>query len=120
MNKFEEAYKTIETYKEMGVNEIIIYVFAENRCLFDSAMYKRYEKLDNYNYGEYGNDYLKCFIEECHKRDILVNAFTQTFRCFEEGSKLLDETCYQLEYDGSLSRGQIYYYDICKWTSYTC
>ena len=56
----------------------------------------------------------KQLIEECHKRDILVNAFTQTFRCFEEGSKLLDESYYQLEYDGSLSRGNIYYYDICN------
>ena len=83
----EGVIKTIEQYKKAGFNEIIIYLFVENECLFDSTMYKQYHKLSNYNYGEYGNDYLKCFIEECHKRDILVNAFTQTFHGYVDSMK---------------------------------
>ena len=110
----EGVIKTIENYKKMGINEIIIYVFAENRCLFDSTMYKKYEKLNNYDYGEYGHDYLKCFIEECHKRDIIVNAFTQTFHGYVSSMKQPNEDYYQINFQGEQSIGNIYYYDICN------
>ena len=110
----EGVIKTIEKFKMMGINEIIIYVFAENRCLFDCTMYNTYDKLRNYSYGEYGNDYLKCFIEECHKRNILVNAFTQTFHGYVYAMKTPNENYYQIDYQGELSKGNINYYDICN------
>ena len=110
----EGIQKTLDTFKEMGFNEIVILPFCGNYCLFESDYFHYYDKLNDYDYGEYGHDYLACFINEAHKRDIIVNAFTQTFRCYEEGAKLFDESYYQLQYDGSLSRGQIYYYDICN------
>ena len=110
----EGVIKTIETYKKMGINEIIINVFAEGRCLFDSTMYLKYDKLDNCDYGEYGNDYLQCFIEECHKRDIIVNAFTQTFYGHVSSMKEPNEDYYQINFQGELSKGSIYYYDICN------
>ena len=110
----EGVIETIDKMVEMGINELIVIPFKSNYILYESEYFYTYDKLSEYSYGEYGNDYLKCFITEAHKRGILINAFTQTFRCFEEGSKLLDESYYQLEYDGSLSRGNIYYYDICN------
>ena len=110
----EGVINTLDLFKKMGFNEIIILPFCGNYCLFESDYFYYYDKLNDYSYGEYGSDYLKCFITEAHKRDIVVNAFTQTFRCYEEGAKVFNESHYQLQYDGSLSRGQIYYYDICN------
>lgn len=110
----EGVINTLDMFKEMGFNEIIILPFCGNYCLFESDYFYHYDKLKEYSYGKYGHDFLKCFITEAHKRDIVVNAFTQTFRCYEDGSKVFDESHYQLQYDGSLSKGQIYYYDICN------
>ena len=110
----EGILETLDKMVEMGINELIVIPFKNNYILYESEYFYKYDKLSEYSYDEYGNDYLKCFITEAHKKGILINAFTQTFRCFEEGSKLLDESYYQLEYDGSLSRGNIYYYDICN------
>ena len=110
----EGVIKTITNFKEMGINEIIISLFAEDECLFDSSMYKKYHKLENYDYGKYGNDYLKCFIEECHKQNILVNAFTQTFHGYVTSMKEPNEEYYQKNYQDELSKGNIYYYDICN------
>lgn len=110
----EGVMQTLDKFKEMGFNEIIILPFHGDYILYDSMYFYKYDKLNNYSYGEYGNDYLKCFITEAHKRGILVNAFTQTFRCFEEGSKLLNDEHYQKNIDGSYSEGNILYYDICN------
>lgn len=110
----EGVIETITNFKEMGINEIIISLFAEDECLFDSSMYKKYHKLENYDYGKYGNDYLKCFIEECHKQNILVNAFTQTFHGYVTSMKEPNEEYYQKNYQDELSKGNIYYYDICN------
>ena len=110
----EGVINTLNMFKEMGFNEIVIIPFSGKYCLFESEYFHYYEQLNEYSYGEYGNDYLTCFITEAHKRGITVNAFTQTFRCYEEGSKVFDESHYQLQYDGTLSMGQIYYYDICN------
>ena len=111
---YEGVVNTLNRFKEMGINEIVIIPFKGNYCLYNSDYYHYYEELNNYNYSIYGNDYLKCFITEAHKRNICVNAFTQTFRCYEEGSKVFDESNYQIDYNGEFSRGSIYYYDICS------
>ena len=111
---YEGVVNTLNRFKEMGINEIIIIPFKGNYCLYDSEYYYYYETLNNYNYSIYGNDYLECFITEAHKRNICVNAFTQTFKCYEEGSKVFDESNYQIDYNGEFSRGSIYYYDICS------
>ena len=110
----EGVCKTLDTFEKMGFNEIIILPFASNYILYDSEYFYKTDKLENCDYGEYGNDYLKCFISEAHKRNISVNAFTQTFRCFLEGSKVLTEEHYQVDYNGNYSKGSIYYYDICS------
>lgn len=106
--------KTLDMFKEMGFNEIVLLTFSGKYSIYKSDYFHFYEPLNNYYYGEYENDYLKCFITEAHKRGISVNAFTQTFRCYEEGSIVFDESHYQVDYNGEFSRGQIYYYDICS------
>ena len=111
---YEGVINTLDKFKDMGFNEIILLPFHGDYILYDSEYFYKSKSLDNCSYGEYGNNYLECFITEAHKRGILVNAFTQTFRCFEKGSKVLNETHYQVNIDGNFSKGSIYYYDICS------
>ena len=110
----EGVKSTIKKFKMIGINEIIIYTFVDNYCLFENDIFYYYEELNNYDYGEYGNDYLKCFIEECHKENIIVNAFTQTFREYISTMKNSSEDYYQLNYQLERTKGNIYYYDICN------
>jgi len=105
---------TLDKFQKMGINEIIIYPFKNGYCLFESKIFKIYPELNNYDYGEYSHDYLKCFIEEAHKRNICVNAFTQTFSEHISTMYNGDESYYQIDYNGDKSKGNIYYYDICN------
>lgn len=105
---------TLDKFQDMGFNEILIIPFCGNYILYDSDYFYKSSMIENLSYGEYGNDYLKCFITEAHNRGIKVTAFTQTFKCYEEGSKLLNESHYQMDISGSYSKGGVYYYDICN------
>ncbi len=106
--------KTLNDFKKMGINEITIYTFFEDYSLFDNSIYHRHPLVSKYSYGEYGNDYLKCFIEEAHKLNIAVSAFTQNFREYITKMKNPKEEYYQIDYNGNKSQGSIYYYDICN------
>ncbi|MDD3106317.1 MAG: family 10 glycosylhydrolase [Bacilli bacterium] len=110
----EGVKTTLTTLQAMGINEVIIDVFYGDSILYDSAIYKKYIPLDTYDYGEYGHDYLQCFISEAHKLSICVNAFTQTFS--EEISSLKEDhpEYFQIDFSGEKSMGSIYYYDICS------
>lgn len=110
----EGITKTITTLKLAGFNEIIINPFIKNYSLIECDEYLLFEDLNNYNYGEYGHDYLKCFIAIAHDNNITVNAFTQTFNNRFETMKNPDESFYQMDYQGEKSKGNIYYYDICN------
>ncbi|MBQ8293598.1 MAG: family 10 glycosylhydrolase [Bacilli bacterium] len=105
---------TLTTFKKMGINEVIIHTFYKGYCLFDNSVFLTSSVLDNYDYGEYGKDYLKCFIEEAHKLDISVSAFTQTFLENIDTMKNPSDDYYQINYQGEKSMGQVYYYDICS------
>ena len=111
---YEGVVNTLERFKDMGINEVIISPFAQKYCLFESEIFYIYKELENYNYNEYGHDFLKCFIEEAHKRGIVVNAFTQTFAEHISTMKNGSEDYYQINFDGEKSKGNIYYYDICN------
>lgn len=106
--------KTLSDFKEMGINEITIYTFFEDYSLFDNSVYHIHPVVSKYSYGEYGNDYLKCFIEEAHKLNIAVSAFTQNFREYIGTMKNPKEEYYQIDYNGDKTKGSIYYYDICN------
>lgn len=110
----EGVQDTLDRIKEMGFNEIIIYPFYDEYALYDSDYFYKSSYLNDCKYGIYNNDYLECFINEAHKRGIIVNAFTQTFKSFYEGSKLLTEEHYQVNFQDELSFGNVNYYDICN------
>ena len=110
----EGVRKTLNNFKKMGINEISVYTFFENYSLFDNSIYHRHSEVSKYSYGEYGNDYLKCFIEEAHKLNIAVSAFTQNFREYIGTMKNPKEEYYQIDYNGDKTKGSIYYYDICN------
>ena len=110
----EGVINTLQNIKEMGFNEIIIYPFRSNRILYDSQIYQKWDKLNEYSYGEYGNDYLKCFIEEAHKLNICVNAFTQTLGENIDAMYEPNNDYYQIDFNGNRSFGSIYYYDPCN------
>ena len=106
--------ETMKNLKRAGFNEIIINPFYKNFCLFESDIYNIYEELYQYDYGQYGHDFLKCFIEIAHQNNISVNAFTQTFCSYIDVMKVPNEDYYQLNYGGERAKGSIYYYDICN------
>ena len=54
---YEGVVNTLNRFKEMGINEIIIIPFKGKYCLYNSDYYHYYEELNNYNYSIYGNDY---------------------------------------------------------------
>lgn len=110
----EGVKATIKKLKALGYNEVIIYLFNGDYCLFESSVFKYYDKLKEYDYGEYGNDYLKCFIEEAHKEGICVNAFTQTFRNYNNAMINPNDAYYQIDFSGSKTQTTINYYDICN------
>ena len=110
----EGVKATVQKFKKMGINELIVYPFVKDYCLFENDVFYYYEELNNYDYGEYGHDYLRCLISECHKENIIVNAFTQTFREYISTMKNGSDDYYQLNYQLERTKGNIYYYDICN------
>ncbi len=110
----EGIQNTMKLFKEMGINEIVINPFYGNYSLFENSIYELSDVLTNCTYGDYGNDYLKCFIDEAHKVGIKVNAFTQTFANNSTSFKDKTNSYYQIDYQGEKSLGSIYYYDICN------
>lgn len=113
-SSLEGIRKTMQTFKKMGINEIIINPFYGSFALFENSIYELSDVLNKYTYGEYGNDYLKCFITEAHKVGIKVNAFTQTFANNSNSFKDKSNCYYQIDYQGEKSLGSINYYDICN------
>ena len=110
----EGVRSTLVMFKEMGINEVVLNPFNGNYALFESSVHEISSVLDDCYYGEYGNDFLMCFIEEAHKLGISVNAFTQTFANKSSSFKNKENGFYQIDYQGNQSLGSIYYYDICN------
>lgn len=110
----EGIYETMDKYSRLGINEIIINPVVNGKSLFEDDYFLYYEELLNYDYKEFGHDFLACFISVAHEFNISVNAFTQTFIERIDEQKVVDESYYQINYQGEKSMGQVYYYDICN------
>lgn len=116
----EGIVHTLTHFKQMGINEILITPFLEvdnGYMVYESEYYQTYEALQHYNYGEYGHDYLQCFISEAHKLGISVTAYTQTFFAHVPTLKEPNDAYYQMNYQGQRSKSssyEVYYYDICS------
>ena len=116
----EGIVKTLTHFKQMGINEILLTPFLEvgtGYMVYESEYYQTYEALQHYDYGEYGHDYLECFISEAHKLGISVTAYTQTFFAHVPTLKEPHDEYYQINYQGQRSKSssyEVYYYDICN------
>lgn len=112
--------ETLTHFKNMGINEILITPFLEvgtGYMVYESEYYQTYEALQNYDYEEYGHDYLECFIIEAHHLGLAVTAYTQTFFAHIPTLKEPHEAYYQINYQGQRSKSpsyEVYYYDICN------
>ena len=113
-DSIDHVKETLLKIKNMGINEVLIDIYKNKYALFNNSYNKVYPDLESYDYGEYGHDYLKCFISEAHKLGIFVTAFTQNFS--ERIDTLIEShpEYYQINYQGERSKGNIYYYDICN------
>lgn len=116
----EGVQNTLKTMKDMGINNIFLLLFTDlssGYLLYDSLYYKKLPVLDSLNYGEYGNDYVLCFISEAHKLGMTVTAYTQTFYAHMEAMKDRKEEFHILDYYGNVVGDSLYavsYYDVCN------
>ena len=111
----ESVKENIKLFKEIGINRLIVSPWYGNYTLmYNSTDFVTYPELDNYDYGEYGHDYLKCLVTEAHKAGISIGIIDGTFAEKIKGMKSPDNSLYQIEYSGEKSQGNIYYLDICN------
>lgn len=78
----EGVLKLLDAVKYAGFNTILIETTMSAHTVYPSkvgTIHPDFDFNDN-RYGEYGNDYLMCFIKEAHKRGIQVHAWTSTMR----------------------------------------
>lgn len=85
----EGIQKMLDQIKKMGIQTLLVETFWEGYVSYASKIlpYQPQLKKDDIipNYGDYGQDYLKCIIGEAHKRDIKIHAWTETFLAGIEG-----------------------------------
>ena len=72
----DEVIEFLEKVKMSGINRVYLNTNFNGRAIYKSE-YLVTQLANNNNYGDY-RDYLECFIEEAHKLDIEVYAWTNT------------------------------------------
>jgi len=116
----EGVRNTLNTMKDMGINNIFLLLFTDlssGYLLYDSLYYEKLPIINTLSYGEYGNDYVLCFISEAHKLGMTVTAYTQTFYAHMEAMKDKKEEFHILDYYGYVVGDGMYavqYYDVCN------
>lgn len=111
----EGIKQTIKLLKDIGINRLIVSPWFGNYTLvYNSTDFNTYPELQNYDFGEYGHDYLKCLVGEAHKAGISIGIIDGTFAEKIKAMKKPDNTLYQIEYSGVKSEGNIFYLDICN------
>ena len=78
----EGVLKLLDAVKYAGINTILIESTVSARTIYPSKVAQTHPDFifKDGRFGEYGNDYFLCFIEEAHKRGIQVHAWTSTMR----------------------------------------
>lgn len=120
----EGIVHTLTTFKKMGINEILITPYIEGTydgapgyMVYESSIYEELPIIKYCDYGEYGHDYLECFISEAHKLGMSVTAYTQTTMGYMRALKEKNDAYYQIDWNGKRSKSasyDVYYYDICN------
>lgn len=112
-NTLEGLSERLDLIKSIGINNIFITPLASDGALFPNSMYVYSPKVQKNNYEGYSN-YLECFISLAHSKGIKVTAFTQTFMHYNSLMKSDEDWTYQMEMDGTRSKGSVNYLDICN------
>lgn len=74
----EEIVRAIEKLCDAGINNIFLETYFHGKTIYPSAVLDKYN-VTNQNEDFMGFDPLKIWIEECHKRNIKVNIWFETF-----------------------------------------
>lgn len=98
--------------QKAGINLILVETLWNSYPVYPSKLAETYPLMvinGEHVFGEYGNDYLACFIAEAHKRNIEVHAWTQTLRGgttynnnINDVPAHLDKSWIQKDYHGNL------------------
>ena len=111
---YDGVVEMIKDLKRAGITKLIVDPFYSKKALFKSTDFVTYEKLEEYDYKEYGHDFFKCLITEAHKENIAIGIIDGTFSEKIDGMKEPNYDLYQIDYSGEKSKGSIYYYDIAS------
>lgn len=74
----EEIIKAVEKLSDIGINNIFLETYYHGKTIYPSEVLQKYNVTNQYE-DFMGFDPLKIWIEECHKRNIKVNIWFETF-----------------------------------------
>lgn len=74
----EEIVAAVEKLSNIGINNVFIETYFHGKTIFPSAVLNKYNVTNQYE-DFMGFDPLKIWIDECHKRNIKVNIWFETF-----------------------------------------
>ncbi|MCM1514459.1 MAG: family 10 glycosylhydrolase [Anaeroplasma bactoclasticum] len=108
-----EVCKLLDRVVELGINTIYVNTNFNGGSIYPSA-YLRQQRGANYVYEGY-NDYLECFIEEAHRRNLRVVAWSNTFVCGDGYLPSYNRRDFcAIDYQGNYHSGNVYFYDITQ------
>ncbi|MGL5378447.1 glycoside hydrolase family 10 protein [Clostridium sp.] len=97
----EDVKNTLNELKENNINMLFIETFYHGYTInpTNNKVITQRPEFANANYGEYGNDILKAFVEEGKKMGIEVHAWVQNFRAgYKAGNNDVNPILSQEEY----------------------
>ena len=108
-----EVCKLLDRIVELGINTIYVNTNFNGGSIYPSA-YLRQQRGSNYVYEGY-SDYLECFIEEAHHRNLRVIAWSNTFVCGDGYLPSYNRRDFcAIDYHGNYHSGNVYFYDITQ------
>lgn len=108
-----EVCRLLDQVVELGINTIYINTNFNGGSIYPSA-YLRQQRGANYVYEGY-HDYLECFIEEAHQRNLRVIAWSNTFVCGDGYLPSYNRRDFcATDYQGNYHSGNVYFYDITQ------
>lgn len=101
-SSLETIQNHLDKLKENGVNEIIVNTMENGKVVYNNSKYfKLINSINNKDYGEYKNDWLKTIIKQAHERNIKVFACITPLTSGIENAFEELKDCYALNMEGS-------------------
>lgn len=92
-NTLKGIQAALDDVRGLGFNTILIETTVNAYTIYPSKVGTIHPDYKDHYYGpEYGNDYLKCFIGEAHKRGLDVHAWTTTMRAGSNYKSTVNES----------------------------